>query len=139
MIPYLAYTSLAVCLLQTILPPELHLEIFDHLGPASSMSFALTCKALYALHWKKHGKTVLGGTWKGRFGENYFEYSVADCRCGCPQNLTQELHSNTGATLRELLWDWMGPEFALDLREGGFKYVRRNKWRLNGVWRSHRR
>lgn len=41
------------------MPPELHLELFQHLDTVSSICLGLTCKTMYAIHYKKHGKVTL--------------------------------------------------------------------------------
>lgn len=49
--------------LDTLLP-EIHHEIFDRLKDdrVSSISFALTCRTLYSLHWARNGKVPIDGT-----------------------------------------------------------------------------
>ncbi|KAF8862215.1 hypothetical protein BDZ45DRAFT_723342 [Acephala macrosclerotiorum] len=46
-------------LLITKFPPEVHLLIFDHLGPASQRLFASTCKPLYDLYRQHYHSNII--------------------------------------------------------------------------------
>lgn len=55
----------------TLLPPEVHLCIFDLLDPASSACLGVTCKKFYAIHRQRHGSVKL--TVKNTRGKRLYE------------------------------------------------------------------
>jgi hypothetical protein len=92
------------------IPPELHLELFQHLDKVTSTCLGLTCKIFYSIHRAIHGKVKL----KSPSGTP--TYMVH------PDGRTRDL--------TRLISKWMGPDYHwMGWERGKFKKICFKTWR----------